>query len=87
MAFSHQKFTFLILCFITSLIVLHAQPNGGQLGGRPNGRRGRPKGASKYPKLELYYEIFLGRRSLMADLRILFQFFGKKGISPCFWSH
>ena len=94
MTFGHQKFTFLFLCFITSLIVLHAQPNGGQLGGRPNGRRGRPKGVSKYTKLELYImKYFLGRRSLMADhylllptsgYSILFQFFGKKGISPLF---
>ena len=30
---------------------------------------------------------FLGRHSLMAGLRILFQFFGRKGISPIFWSH
>ena len=63
MAFSHQKFTFLILCFITSLIVLHAQqkPFRGknEFPGEPqnklqkiklNGRR------SKYTKLELFLE-------------------------------
>ena len=66
MAFSHQKFTFLILCFITSLIVLHAQQQPSRGG---NGIPGRaPKGlqkirlnrgGSKYTKLELFYKIII----------------------------
>ena len=36
--------------------------------------------------LVIFLVYFLGCHSLMAGLRIPFQFFEKKGIYPCFWS-